>query len=129
MSPPLDSTRLQQPISMMLKEMNQRGMTIFLTSHNMEEVDRLCHQVAFLDNGLIGDIGTPSALKLKYTTGKMKVLLTERDDTKEVIIDMAGVENARLMSEWMQEGRIKAVHSCEPSLGDIFMKITGREII
>lgn len=40
----------------MLKEMNQRGMTIFLTSHNMEELDRLCHQVAFLDNGLIGYI-------------------------------------------------------------------------
>ncbi|MFA5913170.1 MAG: ABC transporter ATP-binding protein [Burkholderiales bacterium] len=40
-----------------------RGMTVFLTTHNMEEADQLCHRVAIIDKGRLAAIDRPDALR------------------------------------------------------------------
>jgi ABC-2 type transport system ATP-binding protein len=112
----------------MLETLNKEGMTILLTSHNMEEVDRLCHRVAFLDNGEIAATGAPEELKLKYSINKTRVLLANANSIEERFINTNGEESAGLMAEWMKSGRIKSVHSCEPTLAEIFIKVTGRDL-
>jgi ABC-2 type transport system ATP-binding protein len=112
----------------LLETFNKEGMTILLTSHNMEEVDRLCHRVAFLDNGEIADTGSPEELKLRYGVNKMRVLLTNANSIEEHFINTSGEESAGLMAEWMKSGRIKSIHSCEPTLAEIFIKVTGRDL-
>lgn len=111
----------------MLEMLNNEGMTILLTSHNMEEVDRLCHRVAFLDNGEIAAEGAPEDLKLRYSQNRTKVLLVGSNSIEEHFISTNGEESAGLLEEWMKSGRVKSIHSCEPTLAEIFIKVTGRD--
>jgi ABC-2 type transport system ATP-binding protein len=50
------------------------GMTVFLTTHYMEEADQLSHRVAFLDQGRIVALDTPASLKSGYGKGETKTL-------------------------------------------------------
>ena len=50
----------------LIKELNFSGMTIILTTHNMEEAENLCHKVAIMDKGKIIIEGNPKDLILKY---------------------------------------------------------------
>lgn len=114
-------------IHRLLAELNREGMTLLLTSHNMEEVEKLCHRVAFLNNGEIAAEGTPEGLKLKYAENRLRVLVEENGSVSEIFISTSGEESARLISGWIRSGRLKSIHSCEPTLADIFMKVTGRD--
>lgn len=115
-------------IHRLLTRLNMEGLTILLTSHNMEEVDKLCHRVAFLDKGSIVIMGSPEELKLKYTNRKMKVLIKNGQELEERILEMDSEESARLLAEWIQQDRLQVIHSCEPTLADIFVMVTGRDI-
>jgi ABC-2 type transport system ATP-binding protein len=115
-------------IHSLLQDLNQKGMTIFLTSHNMEEVDRLCHRVAFLDCGSIVATGSPDELKLKYSSGQVKVLIKNDQSLEEMTLNLNTRESGRLIEEWISQDRLMSIHSCEPSLADIFVKVTGRDI-
>ena len=50
----------------LIKELNLSGMTIILTTHNMEEAENLCHKVAIMDKGRILIEGNPKGLIHKY---------------------------------------------------------------
>lgn len=115
-------------IHQLLLDLNQEGITILLTSHNMEEVDKLCHRVAFLEKGLIVAMDSPENLKLKYNNNMMRVLLESDNSLEERVLELAGEQSASLLSKWVKEGKVKSIHSCEPTLADIFVKLTGREI-
>src|SRR2546421_9828909 len=47
----------------LLRELNEKGQTIFLTTHYMEEADQLCRRIAIMDKGKLLELGTPSTLK------------------------------------------------------------------
>lgn len=112
-------------IHKLLRNLNKEGTTIFLTTHNMEEADKLCDRVAFLNEGEIVDIGVPQELKLKYAEDDIKVLLKE--ETKPIIIKN-NAEGARQIEGWIKGNRLLSIHSMEPSLEQIFLKLTGREL-
>lgn len=117
-------------IHSLLEELNREGMTIFLTSHNMAEVDRLCHRVAFLNQGSIAAMGEPAALKLQHATNEVRVLV--QDDDGELIeehLPLEGAESAERIAQWIRTGRLRSIHSQEPSLADIFIRVTGEELV
>lgn len=109
----------------LLRKLNDEGTTIFLTTHNMEEADKLCNRVAFLNDGEIVEIGNPKDLKLKYTTEDIKVILKDRS---KVIMLKNDAESALKIKDWMENGQLIAIHSMEPSLEKIFLNLTGREL-
>lgn len=114
----------------LLNKLNQEeGMTIMLTSHNMEEVEKLCHRVAFLNSGSIVAKGTPDELKLQYTNRKMSVLVEINHQREEHILDLEGAAAADQLATWMRAGQVLSVHSLEPSMAEIFLKVTGRELV
>jgi ABC-2 type transport system ATP-binding protein len=49
-----------------IRDLGKAGITIFLTTHYMEEADQLCHRVAILDQGKIAALDSPQALKSKH---------------------------------------------------------------
>ncbi len=114
---PVNSGRIRET----LREMNQRGTTIFLTTHNMEEAEELCHRVAFLHNGEISALDTPQALRLQH--GGRSITVTTREGKTVIEHNGAGADYIR---ELMSRGELLAIHSNEPTLGDIFVKLTGR---
>ncbi|APH14507.1 ABC transporter family protein [Clostridium sporogenes] len=109
----------------LLRRLNEEGTTIFLTTHNMFEADKLCDRVAFLNDGEIVDMGNPQELKLKYTNDDIKVIL--KDESKEIMVKNSS-EGALKIKSWMEEGQLIAIHSMEPSLEKIFLALTGREL-
>lgn len=56
-----------------LRELNERGTTIFLTTHDMEEADYLCDRIAFLHDGEIKLLDTPDALKKQFAKDEIEI--------------------------------------------------------
>ncbi|MFR7590059.1 MAG: ABC transporter ATP-binding protein [Longibaculum sp.] len=110
-------------IHQLLLELKSEGMAIFLTTHNMEEATKLCDHVALLNDGKIVEFGTPHQLCLKYNTEKKYHVLL--DDKKEYVIHQTK-EDLSQLNEWLLENRIETLHSCEPTLETVFLKVTGR---
>ena len=117
------STALE--IHKMLLALKEEGMAIFLTTHNMDEATKLCDRVALLYNGNIVEIGTPKEICLKYNHNKKYKILLE--DNKEIILEQ-NPENADKISLWMKQNLIQCIHSCEPTLENVFLQVTGKPI-
>lgn len=66
-----------------IKKLKSQGKTIVLTTHYMEEADKLCDRIAFINKGEIADIGTPGELKIKH-------LKDEEGKLEEIFIKVAG---------------------------------------
>lgn len=50
-----------------IRKLHERGTTVFLTTHYLDEADALCNRIAVMDKGELLELGTPSALKEKYS--------------------------------------------------------------
>lgn len=114
---------VSQEVHKYLKELNKNGTTIFLTTHNMEEADKLCHRVAFLNEGKIEEIDTPENLKLRYAEDKIEIRLRSTGKIVTINKDADGGEKIR---DWMLKNEIISIHSKEPDLEQIFLRLTGR---
>ena len=93
----------------------------------MEEVDKLCNRVAILNQGEIVESGSPIELKLAHSNRRMKVLIDEGQGLVSKELDMDAVETGPILAQWMADGKVRAIHSCEPTLADIFVRVTGRK--
>ena len=62
----------------LVQDIRARGKTVFLTTHLMEEAERLCDRVAIIEHGRIIDMGTPESLVARHSPQRMVVLVTER---------------------------------------------------
>ncbi len=122
----LDPTSADNIRHIILEE-RERGSTIFLTTHDMHEADRLCDRVAFIHQGKIVALDTPHNLKQKY--GK-RMLIAEVDDgngglqSREIILDSP--ETPTDVQALFKNERVITIHSEEASLEDIFIELTGR---
>ncbi|MBE1555219.1 ABC transporter ATP-binding protein [Sporosarcina limicola] len=107
-----------------LRALNAKGTTIFLSTHDMHEAETLCDRIAFLDKGKIQLLDTPKKLKRNYSDSTITVELI--NDEKVVL--PAGTEGAEQLFELMKDNQVVTVHSNEPTLGDIFVQVTGRKL-
>lgn len=107
-----------------LLRLNEEGTTILLTTHDMLEADLLCDRIAFLHEGMIKEIGTPQALKEKYSD---RTVTIERKNGEKDIFPLQ-LDYADHLSALMKKEDIKRIYTNEPNLGEIFMKVTGSEL-
>lgn len=109
----------------LLLELKHEGMAIFLTTHNMEEATKLCDHVALLNEGVIVEYGSPKELCIKHNQEKKyKVILN--DDSEHILSNKAN--DIEKMRQWLLEDKVEALHSCEPTLEDVFIHVTGRRL-
>ncbi|GIN21550.1 MAG TPA: ABC transporter ATP-binding protein [Bacillus bacterium] len=107
-----------------LRALNAKGTTIFLTTHDMYEADTLCDRVAFLNKGKIQLLDTPDNLKKKYSDETVTV---EMSNEQKITVPI-GAEGAQQLFELMKTNQVSRIHSNEPTLGDIFIQVTGRKL-
>ncbi|MFS0561347.1 ABC transporter ATP-binding protein [Terribacillus sp. 179-K 1B1 HS] len=108
----------------LLRNLNQEGTTIFLTTHNMEEASQLCDRVAFLHEGQIREMDAPKQLQRKYAKNTIHLVL--KDGREETIgNDAVGADR---LYRYMQAEEVLVIHSDQPTLGDIFIEVTGRKL-
>src|SRR5437588_2440108 len=84
-----------------IREYNQKGKTILLTTHNMEEADTLCQQLAIIDHGRIIALGTPAELKSSVPGGFVLRLRFGRHSPElmQQLQGLAGVREVRPRDE------------------------------
>lgn len=106
-----------------LAKQKEKGMTIFLTTHNMFEAQSLCDHVALLSNGSIIEYGRPTDVCQKYNhLNQLQVTLKDG----EVIALENGSSSALRVKEYLENNMIEAIHSTEPTLETVFIELTGK---
>jgi ABC-2 type transport system ATP-binding protein len=112
-------------IHKLMLEMNANGTTFFLTTHNMTEAAKLCNRIALFNEGKIVELGTLEELSQKHNTQKRVKILLDTGETAEIPLNP---ENAPHIGELISQNRVVNIHSQEPTLEQIFLKLTGREL-
>ena len=108
-------------------EERDRGVSIFLTTHDMHEADKLSNRVAFIDQGKIVATDTPLNLKRSYGERALNIEMVDSDGAlrKEKLI-LDGDRSGDDVKRMIDTGNVVSVHSAEATLEDIFIQITGR---
>lgn len=112
-----------------IREQNNKGVTIFLTTHNMYIADELCDRVAFIVDGEIKLIDSPRNLKLEYGENFVEVeYIKDGKSTKETFSTVLKEDIVRLQ-EVIGKYKIETMHTKEATLEEIFIKVTGRGLV
>jgi ABC-2 type transport system ATP-binding protein len=109
----------------LIAALGEQGVTVVLTTHDMEEADELCDRVAFLSQGKLVALDTPRELKLRYGERTAAVLLRSREEQTIHLDDPA---DAARLAAWMEAGEVMTVHSQEGTLEDVFIALAGRPL-
>jgi ABC-2 type transport system ATP-binding protein len=131
----------------LVRGIRERGKTVFLTTHLMEEAERLCDRVAIIEHGRIIDIDTPQRLVARHCPERTVVLDTDDASAEERFRAIPRVESVvrsdlqftirgqgdDLVTEvihCLSENRIRVTdfRMIVPSLEDVFLKLTGHSI-
>jgi ABC-2 type transport system ATP-binding protein len=140
-----------------LERISQEGTTMLLTTHYMEEADRLCSRIAIIDNGRIVVDGTPAALKLGIGADTVTLqldaagpeeLARQQEDVRRLLDGFVAIETVtpepfgvtlavrgagqaipELFRRLDGDGvRVTGLSLGQPSLDDVFLKYTGKHI-
>ncbi|MFZ0037160.1 MAG: ABC transporter ATP-binding protein, partial [Candidatus Acidiferrales bacterium] len=131
----------------LVRGIRERGKTVFLTTHLMEEAERLCDRVAVIEHGRIIDIDTPGNLVNRHCPERTVVLATD-DPAAEVLFQAIPRIEAVIRSDsqftirgrgddfvtevihCLSENRIRVTdfRTILPNLEDVFIKLTGHSI-
>ncbi len=133
-----------------IQELNRNGATIIYTSHYMEEVEQICTRIAIMDKGKNLAIGTTEELKRMIKNSEnisIEVLSLDSnhieniktlphvyevsyDDRQLKISCTGGKHNLARILDYLQSNNISfgRVYSELPSLNDVFLEITGKDL-
>jgi len=128
----------------MITELNDGGITVFLTTHNMEEANKLCDRIAIINHGRIAAIDTPENLRMKSSSlqsieasfdymvnmddlakiscikqaekmgDKIKFYTSDPNEALHCVMNYARLHNLRIIT----------LNTLAPSLEDVFLKLT-----
>ncbi len=108
-------------------ELKSKGKTIFITTHQMHDAEKLCDRVAFIVDGEIKVMDSPENLKLKHSNRSIEVLFRNALEKEKFLLDGLGKNEAFL--EKIKHNEIEMIHSKEASLDDIFIQVTGKTLV
>lgn len=116
-------------IKNIIKEKNDEGVTVFLTTHNMFIAEELCDRVAFIVDGEIKLIDSPENLKLQYGDQIVEVDYIEDDEVKTETFSLILPEDKKALQTIIENYDIQTMHTKEATLEEIFIKVTGRGLV
>jgi fluoroquinolone transport system ATP-binding protein len=118
---PVNAAQLKE----IIRERNNGGTTIVLTTHNMHDVDELCDRVAFIVAGRLVTIDRPVDLKLKHGRRAVRVEFTAEGADHEQEFPLDGLGENEAFQDILRRTHVRAMHSQEASLEEVFAKVTG----
>jgi ABC-2 type transport system ATP-binding protein len=142
--------QVRHEIHGVIQELKENRRTILITTHYIEEAERLCDRVAIVDTGKIIELGTPREIQgrvLGHTLVEIKTdLPMPLENLPEKIQELkhATGENGRMLSvqsgepaalivdlvKWIEAENLKLVdiHMKRPTLEDVFIELTGKKL-
>jgi fluoroquinolone transport system ATP-binding protein len=113
----------------MIVDLKARGRTIFLTTHDMATADELCDRVAFVVDGRIAALDTPTELKIARSQRTVRVQYRSPQGALTAAhYPMDGLADDAEFHAVLRDGRVETIHSAEASLDDVFVDVTGRSL-
>jgi ABC-2 type transport system ATP-binding protein len=131
----------------LVRGIRDRGKTVFLTTHLMEEAERLCDRVAIIDHGRIVDIGTPPELVRRHCPERTVFVVIDDPaapdrfrsipgvvsvtrDGSQVAIRGRGDDLVAQVVQCLAEQRMRPAdfRTEVPTLEDVFLCLTGHTI-
>ncbi len=128
-------------------KIRDRGKTVFMTTHLMEEAERLCDRVAIIERGKLIEMGTPAELVERHCPELRVVFSSEGNRVAELFADVPSVRSVcsegstqTLRGEGedfvtdvihviaRENIRVKGFRTEMPTLEDVFLKLTGHAI-
>lgn len=107
-------------------DLNQRGMTMLLTTHYMEEVEYLCERIGILDGGKLIELGTLAELRRKYGEG---LVMRQEGNAKQQGWQYLFFPDLEQANQYFDRQPDKTGMMVRPSnLEDIFVELTGRSL-
>jgi ABC-type multidrug transport system ATPase subunit len=105
-----------------LRELVAGGVTVLLTTHNMQEVEEICDRVAILCRGRLVALDSPLALRQEHTERKVDVTL---DDGRRVVVDLDCPKERAALAQHVQAGQVATLQTREFNFHETFLKLTG----
>jgi ABC-2 type transport system ATP-binding protein len=131
----------------LVRGIRDRGKTVLLTTHLMEEAERLCDRVAIVEHGRIIDIGAPAQLVARHCPERTVELTAGHEGAEEAFRAIRSLETiSRAENRFVLRGcgddfvteviRAVSVHGIHvsdfrtvlPNLEDVFLRLTGHSI-
>lgn len=131
-----------------IKDLKEKGKTVLLTTHYMEEADILCDRISIIDHGRIIASGTPDELK-KVLDNNIVIDISLYSDVVngiESLNSISGVNHVKMrnygirigvrddavieqvLNSMITKNKIKGINIIHPTLEDVFLHLTGREM-
>ena len=117
------STKLVRDL---LRELAAGGTTIFLTTHNMEEVEQICDRVAILCRGKLVECDTPTAFVTRHAERFVDAQFERNGAVVRESFNMDDDEERQRLATVVSSEDCVTVHSQEFDFHDVFLKITGQ---
>lgn len=114
-----------EDIHAMILTRKRLGCTVFLTTHNMAEAEKLCDRVALLHRGQIVEEGPPAEMCLRHN--RLRQIRMRLCDGSTVTLAVSP-SSARTISDAIAAGKVETIHSSEPDLETVFMELTGSKL-
>ena len=125
----------------------ERGKTVFLTTHLMEEAERLCDRVAIVEHGKFIEMGTPADLIAKHCPERGVVFTSDKEGIEDSLRLIPGIESVSSDGQsytingrgddfvnevihYLADNnlRVRDFRTVFPTLEDVFLRLTGRTL-
>lgn len=116
-------------IKQIILRRREAGSTVFLTTHNMYIAEDLCDRVAFIVDGQIKLIDSPRELKLRYGQQLADVEYLKDGRPESLSLKLDEPEDRAKLRQIIDEHPIRRLHTREATLEQIFIQITGKELM
>ena len=118
------STRLVREL---LRQLAADGVTVFMTTHNMEEVEQICDRVAILCRGRLMECDTPTNFVSRHADRLVSTQYERQGSVIRETLSMEDQEHRHRLSDIIRTEHCVSVHSQEFNFHDVFLKITGQQ--
>lgn len=110
----------------MILELKNKGKTIILTTHNMQDAEELCDHVAFIVDGKIKALDTPHALRKSNINTNVSFSYIKDNNVVKSTCLLSELSISKEFSFALNAKALKSIHSEEQTLEDVFISLTGR---
>ena len=133
-----------------IQKLNKEGATIVYTSHYMEEVEQICTKISIMDKGRVIATGSSEELKGMINCGETitveifriedevlkglkklpNITYSEYKDNYLVVKSSKGKNNLSIVIDYLRNNNVQIgkIYSEPPTLNDVFLEITGKEL-
>ncbi|MCG2589460.1 ABC transporter ATP-binding protein [Rhodohalobacter sulfatireducens] len=108
-----------------ISDLQERGKTIFITTHSMHTADELCDRVAFIVEGELRITDSPETLKSQYGKEAVRVELKDGQSQEFSISDLGN--NPEFIG-FLKKGAVSRIHTMEATLDEVFINVTGKTL-